>query len=684
MINSTDTFNKYKDLTLSAAIVIILLFLLVPVPVALLDVMLAFSVTSSLLLLIVTLLISTPLELSIFPSILLVSTVMRLSLNIASTKLILAKGHQGTTAAGKVIESFGHFVMQGNVVIGIIIFLMLTIINFVVITKGSGRISEVAARFSLDAMPGKQMAIDAELSTGLIDDHTAKRRRRHLEEESTFYGAMDGANKFVRGDAVAGLLITLINIIGGIIIGVVQKNLPFNKAVYCYSILTVGDGIACQMPAVITSIASGLLVTKAGTQGSMDKVLFLQMANNARALTISAVLSGLISLLPGLPVIPFVSMAAILGIAAYYSSKKSNSLPNKKEQEIRTSNKSTENILPKLDIIKLELGIGLVRLSQAQHNDFLPLKIQTLRKTMASELGFVIPAIRIQDNPNIGLNEYIIKIKDCVVAKGLAYTDKYMITLDNENRDKVQNIPGIQAKEPSFGLAAKWVDKNDIKDIDQHKLLSASNVILMHISNLIRENISDLLSYTDVCHLVEQLSLQHRKLVQDVIQDVVPITLLQKVLQNLLSEGISIRDLPGILEACAEAASQDKHSIYVTEAVRKKLAKQICANSSTAQGTLPVVSISEYWENKFIQNLNSQNAVNKKILLPPDEIKQFLTAVHNTLSNNTKNGHTPAVLTSSTIRPYVKDLVHQIHNMISILGHEELSGKIRVESVGVI
>ncbi len=682
VLEFTKKVAKHNDIALALGIVTVLLFLLLPIPAFLLDIMLAFSISTSLVILVTTLLIPTPLDLSVFPSLLLITTIIRLSLNVASTKLILANGHLGDKAAGHVISAFGHFVMQGNVVIGAIIFLILTIVNFIVITKGSSRIAEVAARFSLDAMPGKQMAIDAELSSGVIDNQTAKDRRKSLEEETTFYGSMDGANKFVRGDAIAGVIITFINIIGGIIIGILQRNLPLDVAVRTYSILTIGDGLTCQIPSVIISLSAGLLVTKASNSGSSDKALFAQLSKRPRALFLAASLSIAIALLPGLPFFPFFLISGALGGLAYLVSRVAKEKIATTAQKFTPIHPAEENVAEvlKLDTIKVELGMGLLSLASPYMNNSLPKKFKLLRKQTAAKLGFILPAIRLQDNAAINRNDYLIKIKEITAGYGTIFPEKYMVMSPT---GKDIQIEGINCKEPAFGLPAKWIDASDLNMAEGYTVLDSSSVITTHLTQIIKENITDLLSYTDVQNLVEETSKTHKKLIQDLIPDIINISRLQKVLHKLLAEGISIKDLPTILESAGDASSKGQNVVLITEFVRGKLARQICAQNVNAKGKLPIIAISDSWENKLLENMYDLEE-EKQIILPPSELNAFLTKVQQSLNDNVIDGIMPSILVSSGIRPYVRNLIAKIQPMVTVLGHKELHSKYPLEHLGTV
>lgn len=683
ILDFSKRITKHTDIVLALCIVSVLLFLLLPIPAFLLDVMLAFSISTSLVILVTTLLITTPLELSVFPSLLLITTIIRLSLNVASTKLILANGHLGEKAAGHVIASFGHFVMQGNVVIGAIVFLILTIINFIVITKGSSRIAEVAARFSLDSMPGKQMAIDAELSNGMIDNPTAKAKRQNLEEETTFYGSMDGANKFVRGDAIAGVIITLINIIGGMIIGTVQKNLPFEMAMKTYSILTIGDGLTCQIPSVIISLSAGLLVTKSSTSGSSDKALFGQFGKRPRALFVACALSGAIALLPGLPFLPFMLISGALGGLAYLTSAlAARDRVLSKSQNLPTLQQVEDNIseILKLDTIRVELGSDLLSLATPYAKQSLAKKVKTMRKQTASKLGFILPPIRLQDNSTLGKNEYLIKVKEISAGSGTVFPSMHMV-VNAVSRDL--SIPGIACKDPTFGLPAIWISESDINQVANYTILDSASVICTHLSQIVRENITELLSYTDVQNLLDETSKSHKKLIQDLIPEIITAGKLQKLLQRLLSEGISIKDLPAILENAGDACSKGYNISALTEFVRSKLSRQICSQNLNAKGKIPVIAISDIWENKLLSHLH-ENGEEKQLILPPSELNEFLTRTQNLLNSNSKEGFIPVILVSSGIRPQVRDVIAKIQPMATVLGHNELHHKYQIEHLDTI
>ena len=600
-----------------------------------------------------------------------------------------------TFAAGHVIEAFGFFVMQGNVIIGIIVFLILTLINFIVITKGSGRIAEVAARFSLDAMPGyrKQMAIDADLSAGLIDEASAKLRRKDLEDESAFYGAMDGANKFVRGDAIAGVIITFINLIGGIIIGIVQRGLPFDQAINTYALLTIGDGLVSQIPALVISLSAGLLVTKAGNIGSADKAIFGQLGQYPQSLLTAAIVTGLMALLPGLPFIPFFILALLIaGIG--YTIIKARVLTKeiaKKEERLNVSNgnqssadtiKESINVALNIDLVKLELGYGLLELVSASSNHRLTNQIKGMRNQIAKDLGFVMPTVRIQDNIQLERNYYVIKIKEILSGQGEIFPNKIMVM---NTRGEEVTIPGQDVIEPIFGLKARWVSEEyrDEALFRDYTIIDASTVVTTHLTEIVKENITELLSYTEVHKLLDELSDEHKKLVKDTVPDIVSISMLQKVLQHLLAESVSIRDLATILEAIADIARNTKSIITITEFVRSRLAKQICFVNTTSDGFIPVVSLSSNWENLLSTHLVG-NQEEKQLAMPPSQLQEFIQRIKQVYNEQAAKGNVPILLTNSNLRPYIRFIIERFRPSTVVMSQNEIHPRAKIRTFAVI
>ncbi len=687
------TLLKRGDLALAFGVLTILVVLIMPLPAIVLDLFLAISITLSILILMTALFIQTPLEFSSFPTVLLISTMLRLSLNMASTRLILSRGHEGTAAAGHVIEAFGNFVMGGNFVIGIIVFAILVIVNFVVITKGSGRIAEVAARFHLDAMPGKQMAVDADLSAGLIDEATAKKRRKDLEDESGFFGAMDGASKFVRGDAIAGLLVVFINIIGGIIIGVAQQGLGFAEAARSYTLLTVGDGLVTQVPALIVSTAAGLLVSKAGVSGAADKALIKQFSGYPQALGMSAGVMLMLAVLPGIPMIPFLILGGGAGFLAFTARKKNAATAiADKEAAMATpaaaaaaSAAADEPISAalKIDDLKIELGYALLPLVNGPDGtDRLTDQIKALRRSLAIEMGFVMPSVRILDNVQLEANTYIIKIKEVDAGTGRVWPSQYMV-MDPAGA-QVQ-LPGNQTTEPTFGLPATWVDGafKEEASMKGYTVVDAATVLSTHLTELLKNNLSDLLSYGEVQKLLKDLPKEQGELVKDIVPALVTVSGIQRVLQLLLAERISIRDLSTILEGIADALAFSRNPATMVEHVRARLARQICAHNTSHNGYLPLIALSARWEQAFAESIVGQGD-ERSLAMQPSKLSEFMTATRDAFEQAAREGEAPVLVTSAAIRPFVRSLVERFRSQTTVLSQAEIHPRARLKTVGSV
>ncbi len=674
-----------KDLILPIFVVCIVVAMVLPMPTWLLDFSLSISITLSVLILMTVMFIEKPLDLSAFPTILLLTTSLRLALNIASTRLILAGGHTGTDAAGHVIEAFGGFIMGGNFVIGIIVFSILIIINFVVITKGSGRIAEVAARFSLDAMPGKQMAIDADLSAGLIDENEARTRRKELENESSFFGAMDGAAKFVRGDAIAGILITLINIVGGIIIGVVQHDLSMSESAHNYTSLTVGDGLVTQIPALIVSVAAGLMVSKAGTTGPTEKAIVVQLGRHPKALGISSGMMAIMALMPGIPFVPFAALALITGGAAYYlplvrEKEKAKQVAEEKVTQAKAPvAEATVGSMLAMDLVRVELGYGLLPLVSTGEGNRLTEQVKGLRKQMAAELGFVLPSVRIQDHLQLPPNAYRVLIKEIVAGEG-EVRPNMMLCMDPKGQPIT--LPGERTKEPTFGLPAMWVDKRHREEAHfrGYTVVDPQTVITTHLTEVIKDYMPELLSYAETQKLLDEMDSSAQKLVSDLIPSQISLTGVQRVLQNLLAERVSIRDLQTILEGISEAASQTKNLTLITEHVRGRLARQLCDAHTGGNGLLSLVVLSPEWEQIFSESLIGSGE-EKQLALPPSQLQQFIARLNQVFEEQAKLGETPVLLTSPMTRPYVRSIVERIRPAQVVMSQSEIHSKARIKTV---
>jgi flagellar biosynthesis protein FlhA len=676
------------DIALAIGVMTILVVLILPLPPVLLDVFLAISIILSVLILMTSLFIHAPLEFSAFPTILLISTMLRLALNLASTRLILSHGHEGTAAAGHVIEAFGNFVMAGNFVIGIIVFTILIIVNFVVITKGSGRIAEVAARFHLDAMPGKQMAIDADLSAGLIDENEARRRRRTLEDESGFFGAMDGASKFVRGDAIAGLLVVFINVIGGMIIGMAQQGMPFAEAARTYTLLTVGDGLVTQVPALIVSTAAGLLVSKAGIIGSADEALVKQLSGYPKALGMSAAVMGVMALLPGIPMLPFLLLGAASGTAAYFVEKRNKATAAAAKESETVSATATPAEEPisaalKIDDLKIELGYALLPLVNSKDgSDRLTEQIKALRRALAVEMGFVMPAVRILDNVQLEANSYVIKIKEVEAGSGKIWPSQFMVM---DPAGGQVNLPGIHTTEPTFGLPATWVDvaQKEEASIKGYTVVDAATVLSTHLTELLKANTADLLSYGEVQKLLKDLPKEQAELTKDIIPSQITNSGVQRVLQLLLAERISIRDLSTILEGIADGLSFTRNPVQLVEHVRARLSRQICAQHTTPSGYLPLIALSAKWEQAFQDSIVGQGD-ERHLAMQPSRLSEFITLVRERFEDAAREGEAPVLITSASVRPFVRSIVERFRTQTSVMSQAEIHPRARLKTVGSI
>ncbi len=664
------------------------MILILPLPPILLDFALAVSITFSVLILMTSLFIHTPLEFSAFPTVLLISTMLRLSLNLASTRLILAHGHEGTAAAGHVIEAFGHFVMSGNFVIGIIVFTILVIVNFVVITKGSGRIAEVAARFHLDAMPGKQMAIDADLNAGLIDEKEARRRRKNLEDESGFFGAMDGASKFVRGDAIAGLLVVMINVIGGMIIGIVQQGLSFAEAARTYTLLTVGDGLVTQMPALIVSTAAGLLVSKAGVSGAADKALLGQLSGYPKALGMSGAVMLVMALLPGIPMIPFLALGGGTATPRLYDRPPHQTGRRRRSQKDRcrqgrAGRGADRRNRSRSTICKIELGYALLPLVNAPDGtDRLTEQIKALRRSLAIEMGFVMPAVRILDNMQLDANAYPIKIKEVEAGSGKVWPGQFMVMDPAGNQ---VTLPGTHTTEPTFGLPATWIDAalKEEASVKGFTVVDAATVLATHLTELIKANMSELLSYGEVQKLIKELPKEQSELIKDIVPAQITISGIQRVLQILLAERVSIRDLSTILEGIADGLASTRNTTMLAEHVRARLARQLCAQHSTMAGTLPIIALTAKWEQAFAESIVGQGD-DRSLAMQPSKLTEFINLVREKFEQAAREGEAPVLVTSPGIRPFVRGIVERFRAQTSVLAQSEIHPRARLKTVGSI
>ncbi|MBO9623743.1 MAG: flagellar biosynthesis protein FlhA [Sphingomonas sp.] len=683
-----DRIGANRDLALAGSVVAIIAMLILPMPGWLLDLGLTLSITISVMILMTALFIEKPLELSAFPTILLIATMLRLGLNLASTRLILTHGHEGHDAAGGVIGAFGEFLMGGEVIIGLTIFIILIVINFVVITKGAGRIAEVAARFSLDAMPGKQMAIDADLSAGMISEEQARERRSELEAESGFYGAMDGASKFVKGDAIAALLITAVNIVVGLTIGVVSHGVPIGEAFHTYTVLTAGEGLVSQIPALIISIAAGLLVSKGGIKGKTGATLGDQLGRYPKAFGMVSFLMGALALMPGLPFLPFAMFSGIAGFTAWRMTKRAEAkaaleqavAAQEEAQQVYAEQPISQTLA--IDAVRIEIGYALLpMINDDTREPRLDDQVRALRRQMATDYGFVLPSVRIIDNMGLKPNEYVITIKETEAARGEIRLDKLLLI--NPGGAPV-GLPGEATREPVFNLPALWIDR-ELRDEAGFRgltVVECGTIIATHLTELVKDNIADLLSYTETQKLLTEVHKEAEKLVSDIVPSKISISGVQRILQNLLSEGISIRDVPTILEGIAEAAPLTSNLTQMTEHVRARLARQISA-SQVRGDAIPVVTLSAEWDQAFAESILGQGD-ERQLAMAPSALQRFIASVRETYDRQAQDGEIPCLLTSPAIRPFVRSIIERVRPATVVLSQNEIHARARIRALGTI
>jgi flagellar biosynthesis protein FlhA len=670
------------DFALAIGVLAILVVLIAPMPPLLLDLLLATSIIFSVLILMTALFIHGPLEFTSFPAVLLIATMLRLALNLASTRLILANGHTGAGAAGHVIESFGSFVIGGNFAIGIIVFIILVIVNFVVITKGSTRIAEVAARFTLDAMPGKQMAIDADLSAGLITQEQARARRKELEDEAAFFGAMDGASKFVRGDAIAGILITIINILGGVAIGVLQQGVTFAEASRTYTLLTVGDGLVSQVPALIVSTAAGLLVSKAGVSGAADQAVLRQLTFYPKALGMSAGVMVVIAILPGMPALPFLALA---GGAGWLARKAQLRAAARKAAEAaahplpEVPAEPADSAALRMDDLRIEIGYALLPLAQGPAGeDRLAEQIKALRRSLAADFGFLLPSVRLVDNMQLEANRYVIRVKEVEAGQGIVFPGQFMAM---HPAGGPIDLPGQTMLEPAFGMPVTWIEAKHRDEAQMRGLtvVDAGSVIITHLTEVIRANMAELLSYSETQKLVRDLPKDHADLVRDLVPATMTATTLQRVLQALLAERVSIRDLSSIVEAVADAAPALRDPRMIAEQVRIRIGRQICAQHADPEGRLAVIPLSPHWEDVFAGALIGEGEA-ARLAIAPSQLHEFILALKQRFEAAAQSGVQPALVTSAAIRLHVAQVVQRFRPHTPVLSQAEIQPNVKLNA----
>ncbi len=678
-----------SDVLVSLGLVIILLVMIIPMPPILLDMFLALNITVALTILIITLYVHKSLEFAIFPTVLLLTTLFRLSLNVASTRLILLHGDTGEFAAGKVIQSFGQFVVGGNYVVGIVIFLILVVINFIVITKGAGRVAEVSARFTLDAMPGKQMAIDADLNAGLINEELARKRRDEITREANFFGAMDGASKFVRGDAIAGIVITLINIIAGLIIGVVQKGMPFMDAAHNYTILTIGDGLVSQIPALIISTGAGILVSRSGGIGDFGSQLQAQFSFHVRAIwVVGAILAGF-ALIPGLPFVPFMTLSLLMFTLAWFIRKTrteeaESAALEAVEAEKKSGEAEEENYdgLLSLDMLELEVGYGLIRFVDASQDGELLGHIRSIRKQFAVSMGFIMPPVHIKDNLQLKPNEYRLMLKGVSVAVAEMLPGNYM-AMDSGN--VTERVKGINTVEPAFELPAIWIseDKKERAQMAGYTVVDCATVMATHISEVVKKHAHELLGRQEAQNLLDNVSKNYPKLVEELIPNMMNLGGVLKVLQNLLREGVSIRDMRTILETLADVAPQVKDPELLTEYVRQALARQISAAYAGDTGTLNIITLDHSVEETIRNSISAGGGGAGVPALEPGKARSIIEAIGGQVENF-KGATSPVLLCSASIRLHVKKLTERYFPGLAVISHNEVAPQVKIQSMGTV
>ncbi len=671
-MNFLTLIKQRGDIIVAIAVVTILGVMILPIPPFALDMFLSFSIALSIVIIITSIYIKKPLDFSVFPSILLIATLYRLSLNVASTRLILLRGNEGIDAAGQVIKSFGNFVVGGNYAVGLTVFLILVVINFVVITKGSGRIAEVAARFTLDAMPGKQMAIDADLNSGLIDEAEAKRRRVLIAQEADFYGAMDGASKFVRGDAIAGLIITGINIVVGFMIGTLQKGMAISEAAKTFTILTIGDGLVCQMPALLVSTAAGIVVSRAGVETDLGKDISQQILLNPKTLGTASGVMLILALVPGLPHVPFFLLAAASGALAYALTK-----PVTEEKEDKADTVMQEPSLEtfmEIEPLTFEIGYGLIPLVDSGKAELLN-KIKAIRRQLAHELGFVIPPVHIKDNLQLRPHEYSFLMRGIEVGRGEVMMGHYLAV----SSAKGEPIEGLPTKEPAFGLPAYWISEKEMEkaQVRGYMVVDPATVIATHLTEMIKAHAWELLTRTEVQNLLDNVTKNYPKLVDELIPAQMTLGSVQRVFQNLLKERVAINDKVTILETLLDYSASTKDPEILTEYVRQALSRFITKQYVSAAGDMKVMTLDPRFEKELSQAIEASGVIS------PDMVGKLIRAIENTLRDTLK-GACPVILCSAHVRRFLRKITERLVPSLIILSNAEISPSVKLSITGVL
>jgi len=672
--------KEKSDIFVAVSVVFVILIMIVPLNSFFMDIFLTISISLSILIVFIGMYINKPLDFSVFPSVLLIVTLFRLSLNIATTRLVLVHGDEGAHAAGYIIKGFGTFIVGGNYVVGAVVFFILTIINFVVITKGAGRVAEVAARFTLDAMPGKQMSIDADLNAGLIDDAGARKRRETVEMEADFYGAMDGASKFVRGDAIAGIIIIFVNIVGGLVIGVVQKGMSFNEALTVYTILTIGDGLVSQIPALLTSTAAGIIVTRAASETNLGSAMVTQLFLQPRAMLLASIVILCIGLVPGIPLVPFLVLSSCTFGTSYIVGKA------KKEEivsvpEVTGEEKDKSELIQPMEILEIEIGYGLIPIVDAEQSGELLDKIRAIRKQMAVELGIVVPPMKLRDNLQLKAGEYLILLKGIEMGRGELMTG-YVLTMGPE--DKQKTIDGIPTKETVFNLDAYWIRE---KDRDQYvaaglTVVDHPTIVATHLTEIIRNNAHELMTRQETQKLIDTVSATHPKVIEEISQNQINAGIVQKVLQNLLREQVSIRDLITILEAVADASSTSRDPELITEFVRQRMSRSIL-KPYLIDGILNLLILEKTLEEKLINSLQPSEQ-GTYLALDLTFSQRLIEKVGNEAKRAMMQNIQPVILVHPVLRGKLRRFLERYIQGTTVISHNEIPPQIKIQSLGVI
>jgi flagellar biosynthesis protein FlhA len=676
----SSSIKSKSDLLIAVSVVFVVMIMIVPLNSFFIDIFLSLSISISLLILFISMYIKKPLDFSVFPSVLLIVTLFRLSLNIASTRLILVHGDEGASAAGQIIKGFGTFIVGGNYVVGAVVFLILMIINFVVITKGAGRVAEVAARFTLDAMPGKQMSIDADLNAGLIDDTVARKRRERVEMEADFYGAMDGSSKFVRGDAIAGIIIIFVNIIGGLIIGVVQKGMNVNDALSVYTILTIGEGLVAQIPALLTSTAAGIIVTRAASESNLGSDVIAQLFTQPRALMLASCVILSIGFIPGIPLIPFLILSSITyGVSHVMKKEPEQDLP----AVIPAAGESKEKaeLIQPLEILEVEIGYGLIPIVDAEQSGELLEKIRAIRKQIAVELGVMVPPMKLRDNLQLGASEYIVLLKGIEMGRGSLISGS-LLAMGPEGKERPAD--GIPAKEPVFNLDAYWIAEKDRETYiaEGFTVVDLATVIATHLTEIVRNNAHELLTRQETQKLVDNVAPTHQKVVEEISQNQINIGIVQKILQNLLREQVSIRDLITILEAIADASSTTKDPDVITEYVRQRMARSIL-KPYLVDGILNIHILEKSLEERLLGSIQ-QTDQGGLLALDLSFSQKLIERIGNEAKKAMLQNYQPLLLVHPILRGRLRRFLDRYIQGITVISHNEIPPQIRIQSVGVI